>query len=122
MSSPLAQTHPPPRSSAPSTFALVSSSAVQVFSIIWTSTDFFSTLSNSWHALFRKPFTSVGYEPTSAFVGRFAGKRAGRAAGALVVFALSGWMHAQGEYCLWLREPQLTSLPTTSPLLRTLRR
>ncbi|GAA6004478.1 wax synthase family protein [Rhodotorula paludigena] len=49
-----------------------------------------------WHALFRGPFTAVGYRPVSK-LARTLGlpKKASQLAGVFVVFALSGWMHWQ---------------------------
>ena len=54
-------------------------------------------------------------------VGRIAGKRVGRAAGALVVFALSSWMHAQGDSGLPAPlTKDLTFFTSFSPLLRSI--
>lgn len=52
--------------------------------------------SNNWHALFRKPFLAVGYEPVVGFMNKILGKHIGRSIGAFVVFGLSAWMHDQG--------------------------
>lgn len=49
-----------------------------------------------WHGLFRKPFLATGFEPTRALVEPVLGKRAARAIGSFVVFALSLWLHDQG--------------------------
>ncbi|KDE07759.1 hypothetical protein MVLG_02029 [Microbotryum lychnidis-dioicae p1A1 Lamole] len=65
-----------------------------------------------WHALFRKPFTSVGYEPVVAVVNAVAGKKlgksVGRTLGAVLVFGLSAWMH---DFGLWSARYGLSPSP-----------
>ncbi|KAK4704910.1 hypothetical protein P7C70_g1295, partial [Phenoliferia sp. Uapishka_3] len=49
-----------------------------------------------WHALFRKPFTFVGYDPVVGTLSSIVGKPSARLLGAFSVFLLSGWLHDQG--------------------------
>jgi hypothetical protein len=66
--------------------------------------------SQQWHPLFRKPFTMVGYEPMVMVVGKLGGKKAGRAAGAVIVFMLSAWMHDQGKLLTFTSSSRSDSL------------
>ncbi|KAM0748048.1 hypothetical protein T439DRAFT_328032 [Meredithblackwellia eburnea MCA 4105] len=64
--------------------------------------------SSQWHALFRKPFTSVGFEPVVRSLTPIFGKPIARMGGALAVFLLSGWLHDQALFSARHGLPPLT--------------
>lgn len=73
----------------------------------WNPVSITTFWSNQWHALFRKSFISVGYDPFRKVVGMVAGKSWGRIAGTVSVFALSSWMHDQGSWFFSIFSPSV---------------
>lgn len=53
-----------------------------------------------WHSLFRRPFLATGFTPAKVALTPVVGRKGARGAGAFAVFALSLWMHDQGEQLL----------------------
>lgn len=68
-----------------------------LFMAPWCPTSVSHFWRSSWHAFFTRPFRFLAFDPVDRILRAVGGKELGRVGGTIAVFAMSAWLHEQGE-------------------------